>query len=552
MIMNRKLKVILISIVGNLILAGSKIILSFFTGSLALGADGFHSFIDLLVSVIVMAGIIKSSGLQDKKKRISLKIESIVTLVVSLFVIGIAVVFFKELWFHAQVQLSMLPLAIGGQSVLIILTYLIYKYKHLVGTEEKSQSIIADSYHTRADLLTSLGVLVALLGGMIGLDLDRITAFILFFIILYQGLEMLIGAIRVLLEKEDGLPVNYRFTIIKNILQSTQKIKTYVLSKKKLTFSIIGILLLISYLLLSFNTINLNQRAVLFLFGRVVKDDIKPGLLFNPLFPFTELTIIDTSAIRTMRVGYRLNSKDVSDVLIHQWETIHISKAYSNFKEESEVLAGDGNILHVSLNIDYNISSAKEFILNNKDPELLMREMTDSLVMKEFGKHDIFKSLLSKREDIEKNIHRVLQRELDQYSTGITISNVVLFDLHPPEETIGPFRTVYDDEEYYKIKMYNAQAYRETQIPYARGLVKEINAKALSESKSIILKAKQDVELFKSMEKAFENNPDEVSLRTILSKWQLSLSDKQKIVFFKGIGKGKIRLDLSDGSYIVK
>lgn len=546
--MNRKLKVILISIVGNLILAASKIVISFFTGSLALGADGFHSFIDLLVSVIVMAGILTSSGLAEKKKRTSVKVESIITLVVSLFVIGIAVVFFRELWFHEHVQLSMLPLAIGGQSVLIIFTYLIYKYKFLVGTEEKSQSIVADSYHTRADLLTSIGVLIALLGSMIGLDLDRITAFILFFIILYQGLEMLIGAIRVLLQKEKGLPVNFRFPIIKKF----QKIKEYIFLRKKLSVGIVSIFLIIVYLFFSFSTININQRAVLFLVGRVVKDDVKPGLLFNPLFPFTELEVINTSEIRTMRVGYRLDSKDISDVLIHQWETIHISKAYSNFSEESEVLAGDGNILHVSLNIDYNISSAKDFILNNKDPEILMREMTDSLVMKEFGKHDVFKSLLSRREDIEQNIQKVLQTELDRYSTGIKITNVVLFDLHPPEETIGPFRTVYDDEEYYKIKMYNAEAYRETQIPYARGLVKEIDAKARSESKSIILKAKQDVELFKSLETAFKNNPDEVSLRTVLETWESVLTDKQKIVFFKGISKGKIRLDLSEGSYILR
>ncbi len=550
--MNRKLKVILISIIGNLVLAASKIILSFFTGSLALGADGFHSFIDLVVSIIVMAGILTSSGLPDEKKRTSVKIESIVTLVVSLFVIGIAVVFFKELWFHDHVQLSMLPLAIGGQAVLIIFTYLIYKYKYLVGTEEKSQSIVADSYHTRADLITSIGVLVALLGSMIGIDLDRITAFILFFVILYQGLEMLIGAIRVLLEKEDGLPVNFRFKIIKRIFKSNQKIKKYVLVNKKLSFSSISILLLLIYLFFSFTTININQRAVLFLFGKVVKDDIQPGLLFNPLFPFSELTIINTSEIRTMRVGYRLDSKHIQDVLIHQWETIHISKAYRNVSEESEVLAGDGNILHVSLNIDYNIFSAKDFILNNKNPELLMREMTDSLVMKEFGKHDIFNSLLSKREDIEQNIQQLLQKKLDEYSTGIEIVNVVLFDLHPPEETIGPFRTVYDDEEYYKIKIYNAEAYKETQIPYARGLVKEIDAKARSESKSIVQKAEQDVELFKSLEKAFENNPEEVSLRTVLASWESLLSDKQKIVFFKGVSKGKIRLDLSKGSYIIK
>ena len=275
-------------------------------------------------------------------------------------------------------------------------------------------------------------------------------------------------------------------------------------------------------------------------------------MLFNPLYPFTELKVINTSEVRTMRVGYRLDNKVVSDVLIHQWETIHISKAYSNFSEESEVLAGDGNILHVSLNIDYNISNAKDFILNNKDPEYLMREMTDSLVMKEFGKHDIFKSLLLKREDIEQNIQEELQTKLDRYSSGIKIQNVVLFDLHPPEETIGPFRAVYDDEEYYKIQIYNAQAYRETQIPYARGLAKEINAKARSESKSIILEAKQDVQIFKSLESAFENNPREVALRTVLASWVSLLSDKQKIVFFKGIPKGKIRLDLSEGSNIIK
>ena len=196
--MNRKLRVIIVAIVGNLVLAAAKAVLSWFTGSLAIGADGFHSFTDLLVSVIVLIGFLINKNLVDDKKKKSGRIESIVTLIISFFIIGIAVGFFMQLWFRDPVELNLLPLAIGGQSILIVLTYILYKYKNMIGVEENSQSIVADSHHTRADMLSSVGVLIALLGSLIGLDLDRLAAFVLFFIILYQGLEMLVGALRVI------------------------------------------------------------------------------------------------------------------------------------------------------------------------------------------------------------------------------------------------------------------------------------------------------------------------------------------------------------------
>ena len=550
--MNRKLHVIIVAIIGNLFLAASKVILSFFTGSLAIGADGFHSFTDLLVSLIVLTGyLINKKPANDNKKRIR-KIESIVTLIISFFIIGIAVGFFFQLWFRDRVEVTMLPVAIAGQGFLIILTYILFKYKNLIGTEEKSQSIVADSHHTRADMLSSIGVFIALLGSLIGLDLDRLAAFGLFFIILYQGLEMLIGALRVFFDKDEGLPVNFRLPLIKKVYIFIVNIITFAGKKKKLVISGVITGIVIFYTFFSFTVIDTNQRGVLFLFGKVINENIKPGLFFDPAFPVTELVVIDTSSVRTMRIGYRLEIDDLSDILIHQWETIHISNSYSNFSEESEVLTGDGNLIHVSLNIDYVISNAIDFILTNKEPELLMRELTGALIRKEFGKHDIFSSMLSRREDIENNIQTILQSELDKYKCGIKVENIVLFDLHPPEETAGRYRNVFDDEEYYKIQIYNAEAYRETQLPYARGLVKEIEANARSQSKSIILKANQEVILYDKLERAYIHNSDEVVLRTVLQSWVNLLADKRKIVFFKDISDGKIRLDLSEGSYLIK
>ncbi len=550
--MNRKLHVIIVAILGNLFLSASKVVLSILTGSLAIGADGFHSFTDLLVSLIVLTGFLINNKTTNNKKNKIRRIESIITLIISFFIIGIAVGFFFQLWFRERVDVTMLPVAIGGQGLLIILTFILFKYKNMIGMEEKSQSIVADSHHTRADMLSSIGVLIALFGSLIGLDLDKIAAFGLFFIILYQGLEMLIGALRVLFDKDEGLPVNFRLPVEKEARIIILKVMKFADKKKKLLLSgLIGLIVII-YTLISFTVIDTNQRGVLFLFGRVINENIKPGLFFDPAFPVTELVVINTSSVRTMRIGYRKESNDLSDILIHQWETIHISNAYSNFSEESEVLTGDGNLIHVSLNIDYVISNAFDFLIINKEPELLMRELTGALIRREFGKHDIFSSMLSRREGIETNIKTILQSELDIYRSGIKVENIVLFDLHPPEETAGRYRNVFDDEEYYKIQIYNAEAYRETHLPYARGLVKEIEANARSESKSIILKANQEVMLFNALKGAYQKNTEEVVFRNVLGSWIKLLADKRKVVFFKDISEGRIRIDLSEGSYLIK
>ena len=62
-----KEKVAIISILTNVILAGSKIIVGVFSGSAAILAEGLHSFMDIFSSAVGYIGIRISAKPEDRK-----------------------------------------------------------------------------------------------------------------------------------------------------------------------------------------------------------------------------------------------------------------------------------------------------------------------------------------------------------------------------------------------------------------------------------------------------------------------------------------------------
>jgi len=74
------------------------------------------------------------------------------------------------------------------------------RYAAGVGREINSPSLIADAKHIGVDVFAGGAVLAGLMGSLAGLDLDRVTAFIVVAIIVWSGSKILTDGIRVLLD----------------------------------------------------------------------------------------------------------------------------------------------------------------------------------------------------------------------------------------------------------------------------------------------------------------------------------------------------------------
>jgi len=177
-------------------------------------------------------------------------------------IISVAVTFAVELFLKESQIIENISWAVAGQIIIIIGTFILYKYKTIIGKEEESESLIADGSHTKSDMLSSIGVLISLVGTLIGLNLDRSAAFIIFFLILYQGLETIGGALILLTGKNSSSPFLYSFPLIKYIIETSTKIKLYSKNNRKKSIFLISIFVLIIYFIPGIYIVDESETAV--------------------------------------------------------------------------------------------------------------------------------------------------------------------------------------------------------------------------------------------------------------------------------------------------
>lgn len=159
-------KVSLLSIVVNFLLALSKLAAGILINSVALIAEAIHSTLDIFSSFITFLGIKVAKKPVDEKHPYGFyRVESLAGLVVTLFL------FFSALWiiwegisrFLKAEAVTFSIWAIGLMIISMVLNEALARLKFHYGRKYESLSLVADAEHSRADVLSSLGVLIGLI-----------------------------------------------------------------------------------------------------------------------------------------------------------------------------------------------------------------------------------------------------------------------------------------------------------------------------------------------------------------------------------------------------
>ncbi len=183
----------LISILVNLSLSVGKFLIGMLISSVALIAEGIHSGLDVLSSLIAFLGINEAAKEEsDKYPYGRYRFESIAALVV-VFLLAISAIWI--LWEAAQNFLSPEKLqlswwGVGLMAVSIILNEIMARLKFKVGGTESSLALVADAEHDRADVVASIGVLVGLFLVPYFAYADAIIALLVGLYIIYESYEL--------------------------------------------------------------------------------------------------------------------------------------------------------------------------------------------------------------------------------------------------------------------------------------------------------------------------------------------------------------------------
>jgi cation diffusion facilitator family transporter len=175
------IRVTLIGSVVDLVLGVSKIFIGFIAQSQALIADGVHSLSDLVTDVAVLYAAKHSHQEADEDHPYGHgRIETVVTVGLGLALIAVALGIMIDAThrlFNPNTLLSPGMLALAIAVVSVFAKEAIYHYTMAVARRYRSNMLKANAWHSRSDAISSIIVVVGIIGSMAGLTyLDAIAA----------------------------------------------------------------------------------------------------------------------------------------------------------------------------------------------------------------------------------------------------------------------------------------------------------------------------------------------------------------------------------------
>ena len=172
------------------------------------------------------------------------------------------------------------------------------------------------------------------------------------------------------------------------------------------------------------------EVGVILRFGRYARTT-NPGLHFK--LPFVEeMTRVPVQRQLKQEFGFRTVEAGVRTEFATQER---------RFGDEAIMLTGDLNVAVVEWIVQYRVADPYEYLFKVRNLEETFRAMNEAVMRETVGDRTVSEVVPVGRQGIETAVEVRLQALTDQYQMGITIDQVVLQDVNPPD----PVRPSWDD-----------------------------------------------------------------------------------------------------------
>ncbi|NNJ17857.1 FtsH protease activity modulator HflK [Pseudomonas putida CSV86] len=208
-------------------------------------------------------------------------------------------------------------------------------------------------------------------------------------------------------------------------------------------------------------------------------------------------------------------------------ENVTRERAYT---KQGQMLTEDENIVEVPLTVQYKISNLQDFVLNVDQPEVSLQHATDSALRHVVGSTAMDKVLTEGREQMAVEIKERLQRFLDTYRTGITVTQVNVQSAAAPREVQEAFDDVIRAREDEQRARNQAESYANGVVPEARGQAQRIIEDANGYRDEVISRAKGEADRFTKLVAEYRKAPEVTRERLYLETMQEVYSNTSKVL----------------------
>lgn len=285
--------------------------------------------------------------------------------------------------------------------------------------------------------------------------------------------------------------------------------------------ALMGLVLAGLWVVSGFYRVEPDEAGVVQRFGAFVRIT-PPGLNYHLPWPIETVQLPAVTRISRVEVGYRSAGADTDDS--------DTASQARDVPAESLMLTGDENIIDINFAVFWRISDAKDYLFNTRDPDQTIKDVAESVMREVIGRTPIEPALTDARARIEADVLAKSQAILDDYGTGVQLSQVQLLRVDPPAEVIDSFRDVQRANTEAERMVNEAQAYANNIVPRARGDAAVITAAGDADRQAAVAQAIGEAKQFDSVRAAYQDAKDITLKRLYIETMQAVLSHAPSVI----------------------
>jgi len=271
-----------------------------------------------------------------------------------------------------------------------------------------------------------------------------------------------------------------------------------------------------------------DEQGVVLRFGKFV-NTTQPGLNYHFPYPIETALTPKVTKVNRMDVGFRSGA-----------DTGFSSGGVADVPEESLMLTGDENIVNIDFSVFWVIKDAGNFLFKIQDPQGTVKAAAETAMREVIARSDIQPILTEGRSRIEIETQEIIQNILDEYNSGIQVTQVQTQKADPPDQVIDAFRDVQAARADMERSKNEAQAYANDVIPRARGEAAKILQAAEAYKKEVVARAEGEASRFLAIYTEYAKAKQVTQERMYLETMEKVLADIDKVIIDKNAGSGVV------------
>ncbi len=252
------------------------------------------------------------------------------------------------------------------------------------------------------------------------------------------------------------------------------------------------------------------ERGVVLVFGKY-SHTMEPGLRFTLPKPFAEVYRVNVESIR---------QEDNS----------------------GQMLTEDKNLIEIDYSIQYRIDKERvmDYLFSVASPQNTVRQVAESVMRQIAGTRTLDFIINENRTAVNQQAREEIQSMLNDYKTGIQLTQVNITEVHPPINVKEAFDDVVKAREDQKTFINQANEYANGRIPEAEGKVLKIVQEAEAYKESIIAEARGKANRFDLLRTQYELAPEVTRQRLFLETMESVMGDTSKVVMDQEAGNNSM------------